>query len=41
MNFQFWAVLGSRAAENRNPNCHKYATFKDGFSVFSWEKNAL
>ena len=27
----FWAV---GAAEKKNPNCHKYATFKDSFFMF-------
>ena len=31
----FWAV---RAAEKKNPNCHKYATFEDVFFMFSWAK---
>ena len=28
----FWAV---RAAEKKNPNCHKYATFEASFLMFS------
>ena len=25
---QFWAVMGSRGCREKNPNCHKYATFE-------------
>ena len=39
MNFHSWAVLGSRGCRERNPNCHKYATFKDSYSMFTWAKN--
>ena len=32
---KFWAVLGSRAAEKKNPpNCHKYAAFWGVFFNF-------
>ena len=42
---KFWAVLGCfglfwavMAAEKKNPNCHKYATFWGGFFNFLWAK---
>ena len=33
----FWAA---RAAEKKNPNLHKYATFEGSFFLFSWAKNS-
>ena len=34
----FWAV---GAAEKKNPNCHKYATFEVNFLMISWPKNSF
>ena len=34
MNFQSWAVLGSRVCREKNPNCQMYATFEAIFYVF-------
>ena len=34
----FWAV---GAAEKKNPNCHKYATFEVSFLMISWPKIVL
>ena len=34
---KFWAILDSRAAEKKNPNCNKYATFGGVFFNFLWE----
>ena len=32
MNFQSWAIFGSRGCrEKKNKNCHKYATFEGSF----------
>ena len=37
MEMKFWAVFGSRAAEEKKPpNRHKYATFLDGLKVFKY-----
>ena len=34
---KFWAVWGSRGCREKKPsNCHKYATFWDGFFKFLW-----
>jgi hypothetical protein len=35
-NIQFWAVLGNR---EKNPNCHKYATFEVSVFMFLWANN--
>jgi hypothetical protein len=41
MNFQFGAVWGSQGCREKNPNCHKYATFDGSLSMFSWKKIGL
>ena len=36
MNFNYWAVLGCQGCTEKNPTCHKYATFQATITCFHY-----
>ena len=38
---ELWAVLGSWGCREKNPNCHKYATFEVSLLCFQGKKKHL